>query len=205
SLDGRTALASGASKWITSAASREDVQRWRARSSAILTASGTAGADDPRLTVRLDGDICKPLRVVLDARLEVPAGANLLDGTAPTLVLHAPDARPDTRHANVETAAVEIRDGRLDLQAVLALLAARGVNELQVEAGPRLCGALFAAGLVDELLLYVAPSLFGDDARPLLALPPLASMDVRPQFRVIDSRRIGDDMRLLLRPLPKQA
>jgi diaminohydroxyphosphoribosylaminopyrimidine deaminase / 5-amino-6-(5-phosphoribosylamino)uracil reductase len=204
-LDGRTALANGASQWISGEAARADVQRWRARSSAILTASGTARADDPRLTVRLDGEICKPLRVLLDARLELPAGAHLLDGTAPTLVLHAPDARPDARHANVETAAVEIQGGRLDLQAVLALLAARGVNELQVEAGPRLCGALFAAGVVDELLLYVAPSLLGDDARPLLALPPLASMDARPQLRVIDSRRIGDDRRLLLRPVPKQA
>jgi diaminohydroxyphosphoribosylaminopyrimidine deaminase/5-amino-6-(5-phosphoribosylamino)uracil reductase len=209
SLDGRTALGSGESKWITGDAARADVQRWRARSSAILTGAGTARADDPRLTVRLpenlslEGEGFKPLRVVLDARLEaLPANANLLDGSAPTLVLHAPDAKPrDQRHARAELAAVELdANGRFDLHAVMRLLAQREVNELQVEAGPSLCGALFDAGLVDELLLYVAPVLLGDTARPLLQLPPLAKMAGRESLRVIDQRMVGSDTRLQLRP-----
>jgi diaminohydroxyphosphoribosylaminopyrimidine deaminase/5-amino-6-(5-phosphoribosylamino)uracil reductase len=214
SLDGRTALASGESKWITGEAARADVQRWRARSSAILTAAGTARADDPGLTVRLarthphpnpplEGEGFKPLRVVLDARLDaLRADARLLDGGAPTLVLHAPDAaRRDDRYARAELAAVPADpDGRLDLDAVVRLLAARGVNELQVEAGPGLCGALFARGLVDELLLYVAPTLLGDSARPLLVLPPLDGMASRRNLRVVGQRRVGADWRLLLRP-----
>jgi len=212
SLDGRTALANGASKWITGEAARADVQRWRARSSAILTGSGTARADNPRLTLRRaesadfdsggSGEVeFRPLRVVLDTHLALPAGAHLFDGTAPTLILHAAAARPDARHTNVETATVEIRGDRLDLEGVMTLLAARGVNELQVEAGPVLCGALFEQGLVDEMLLYVASTLLGDRAMPLLTLPPLEAMADRTQFRVIDRREIGGDTRLLLRPM----
>ncbi len=250
SLDGRTALADGTSKWITGAAARADVQRWRARSSAILTGAGSARADDPRLTVRLrardplppegrgqDGrakrsqafiheaaasrhpasssiaardaiqDIAsaqqpRPLRVLLDARLDALApGAALLDGSAPTLILHAAAAVPaHAGYAQAECVAVETRDGRLDLDAVLALLAARGCNEVQVESGPVLAGALFAAGRVDELLLYIAPRLLGDSARALLALPPLPAMADSPALRMIDRRAIGDDLRLLLRP-----
>lgn len=213
SLDGRTALADGASKWITGAAARADVQRWRARSSALLTGSGTVRADDPRLTLRpgeaglepADADAPPLLRVVLDRTLTTPAGAAVLDGSAPTLIVHAPDAAPaDARYAAVERVAVplavESGPPRLDLGAVLALLAARGVNELQVEAGPTLGGALFAAGLVDELLLYVAPVLLGDRAQPLLALPPLTEMAARWRLRTIDRRAVGADLRLLLRP-----
>jgi diaminohydroxyphosphoribosylaminopyrimidine deaminase/5-amino-6-(5-phosphoribosylamino)uracil reductase len=212
SLDGRTALANGESKWITGEAARADVQRWRARSSAILTGAGTARVDNPRLTVRVGKDApvnseepgaaeaVEPLRVVLDTRFVLPAGAHLLDGSAPTLVLHAGSVRADARHAKVETAAVEMRGDRLDLGAVMTLLAARGVNELQVEAGPVLCGALFEGGLVDELLLYMAPILLGDRAKGLLTLPLLETMAARKELRVIDRREIGEDMRLLLRP-----
>lgn len=250
SLDGRTALAGGASKWITGAAARADVQRWRARSSAILTGAGTARADDPRLTVRLrardplppagrgqderaklsqafiheaaasrhpasssiaardaiqgiaSAQQPRPLRVLLDARLDALApGAALLDGSAPTLILHAADAQPlHGGYAAAECAAVAMRDGRLELEAVLNLLAARGTNELQIEAGPTLAGALFAAGRVDELLLYIAPRLLGDSARPLLSLPELADIASAPALRMIDRRQVGDDLRLLLRP-----
>ena len=242
SLDGRTALAHGESKWITGEAARVDVQRWRARSSAILTGAGTARADDPRLTVRLpspeplwergrgegtvklkssapvapspgaarhplpmgegNGSIA-PLRVVLDSRLDaLQPNAHLLDGSAPTLVLHVSGAAPyDDRYARVELVEVPGTEGRrIDLEAVLKLLAARGVSELQVEAGPVLCGALLKQNRVDELLLYVAPTLLGDSARPLLALPPLATMAARGEWRVLDRRRVGDDTRLLLRP-----
>jgi len=228
SLDGRTALASGESKWITGEAARADVQRWRARASAILTGSGTVLADNPRLTVRLGAGFSfsplgrgqgeetdpvetshsvgecfvPPLRVVLDRCLRTPAGSHVLDGSAPTLLLHGAAATVAGDHfARAELAAVAERDGGLDLSAVLALLALRGCNELHVEAGPTLCGALFAAGLADELLLYVAPLLLGDTARPLLALPPLADMASRWRLRLCDQRMLGQDLRLRLRPV----
>ena len=224
SLDGRTALARGESKWITGDAARADVQRWRARSSALLTGSGTVLADNPRLTVRLKMEDAAavetanlaagyppralpaegfhpPLRVVLDRCLRTPAGSHVLDGLAPTLVLHAAGAAGSVAcFGKVERAVVAERGGRLDLAAVLTVLAQRDVNELHVEAGPTLCGALFAAGLVDELLLYVAPLLLGDSARPLLHLPPLAEMADRWRLRVIDQRQLGADWRLQLRP-----
>jgi diaminohydroxyphosphoribosylaminopyrimidine deaminase/5-amino-6-(5-phosphoribosylamino)uracil reductase len=252
SLDGRTALADGASKWITGEAARADVQRWRARSSAILTGSGTVFGDNPRLTVRNverhvrtdqgearleplshrergwgegpaepkhegdprpspgpsghplpmgEGKSSVPtLRVVLDRELRIPRNSNVLDGSVPTLIFHGEDAKPiDNRFAHVELVTVPVHDGRIDLAYVLALLAERGVNELQVEAGPTLCGALFAAGLVDELLLYVAPVLLGDQARPLLALPGLDAITAARRLRVVDRRSVGDDQRLLLR------
>ena len=209
SLDGRTALANGESKWITGEAARADVQRWRARSSAILTGLGTLQADDPRLTVRfaqamaLADDVAmprQPLRVILDSQLRSPAGANALDGTVPTLVMHAHGRKPaDTRFERVELVGVEIANDRLDLSGVLAELSRRQINEIQVEAGPTLCGALLAGGLVDELLLYVAPVLLGDSARPLLALPALADMTARWRLKTIDQRMLGQDCRWLLR------
>jgi len=208
SLDGRTALANGASKWITGEAAREDVQRWRARASAILTGIGTVLADDPRLTVRLDagqdaageGGAFAPLRVVLDRGLRTPAGSHVLDGAAPTLLLHGERAATaDARHSHVECMALAEHGDGLDLHAVMNALAARGINELHVEAGPTLCGALFAAGLVDELLLYVAPVLLGDAARPLLKLPALAEMSARWRLRLVEQRMVGEDMRLRLR------
>lgn len=212
SLDGRTALADGASQWITGEAARADVQRWRARSSAILTGIGTVLADDPRLTVRRDAISagaegwdeeapCAPLRVVLDRQLRTPAGSHVLDAAAPTLLLHGAAADAHAPHlADVECMAVAEQGETLDVRAVLALLAARGINEVQVEAGPTLCGALFAAGLVDELLLYIAPVLLGDAARPLLKLPMLADMADRWQLRQLEQRMLGADWRLRLRP-----
>lgn len=230
SLDGRTALANGESRWITGEAARADVQRWRARSSAILTGSGTVLADNPRLTVRSDvlfagcageegreveeavapvSHACPadegfrpPLRVVLDRHLRTPEGSHVLDGSAPTLLLHAAGA-DDTRNrfGTVECAVVAEHQGRLDLGAAMAELARRGINEVHVEAGPTLCGALFAAGLADELLLYVAPLLLGDQARPLLQLPTLADMAGRWPLRMLDRRALGEDWRLRLRPV----
>jgi diaminohydroxyphosphoribosylaminopyrimidine deaminase/5-amino-6-(5-phosphoribosylamino)uracil reductase len=144
-----------------------------------------------------------PLRVVLDARLDaLPARAHLLDGAAPTLVLHAPEAQPhDERYRHAERAAVPVdARGRIDLDAALRLLAARGVNELQVEAGPSLCGALLERGLVDELLLYLAPTLLGDAALPLLRLAGPAAMAARRNWQTVDDRRVGPDRRILLRP-----
>jgi len=200
SLDGRTALANGESKWITGEAARADVQRWRARSSAILAGSGTVLADDPRLTARIDQPFAPPLRVVLDRQLRTPAGSHVLDGSAPTLLLHAEGAAVPAHLQDVDRAVVPAADGGLDLAATLTLLAARGCNELHVEAGPTLCGALLAAGLADELLLYVAPLLLGDAARPLLQLPLLQDMGARWNLRVLDQRMLGQDLRLILRP-----
>jgi diaminohydroxyphosphoribosylaminopyrimidine deaminase/5-amino-6-(5-phosphoribosylamino)uracil reductase len=143
------------------------------------------------------------LRVVLDRHLRTPCGAQVLDGAAPTLVLHAHAAAAvDDRFAQVELAAVETDAHGLDLREVLRLLSARGMNEVQVEAGPTLCGALFAAGVVDELLLYIAPVLLGDAARPLLALPALSDMAARWKLRIVEQRQVGEDIRLLLRPSP---
>jgi diaminohydroxyphosphoribosylaminopyrimidine deaminase/5-amino-6-(5-phosphoribosylamino)uracil reductase len=203
SLDGRTALANGESKWITGEAARADVQRWRARSSAILSGSGTVLADNPRLTVRMpQGEaFTPPLRVVLDRQLRTLAGSHVLDGAAPSLLLHAATVVPDHRFDLVGHAVVAEQGSTLDLAAVLALLAGRGCNEVHVEAGPTLCGALFTAGLVDELLLYVAPVLLGDSARPLLQLPTLADMAGRWQLRPVEQRQLGNDWRLRLRPL----
>ncbi len=235
SLDGRTALANGKSQWISGDAARADVQCWRARSSAILTGSGTVLADNPRLTVRLhhssaDGTQVfvheassdrhpaspstaasaavqgvaqaqqfRPLRVVLDRQLQTPPNAKVLDGSALTLIFHATDSIPDSRFNRVECAAIPVCDERLDLESVLHDLAARGVNELQVEAGPTLCGGLQQGGFVDEWLLYISPLLLGDRAQPLLALPPLEKIADAQRLRMIDQRQIGDDWRLLLR------
>jgi diaminohydroxyphosphoribosylaminopyrimidine deaminase/5-amino-6-(5-phosphoribosylamino)uracil reductase len=199
SLDGRTALANGESKWITSEAARDDVQRWRARSSAILTGIGTVLADDPRLTVRIDEPHMPPLRVVLDANLRTPAKAHVLDGSVSTLVAHAKDAVPsDARFDRVQRLAVDAIGGKLDLAAVLADLAMRGVNELQVEAGPNLSGPFLASGFVDELLLYIAPILLGDTARPIATLPPLASLADAAKLTMVEQTPCGPDLRLRL-------
>lgn len=214
SLDGRTALANGESKWITGEAAREDVQRWRARSSAILTGVGTVLADNPQLTVRLpipfgesagargeSSHTHAPMRVILDRHLRTPAGSHVLDGQTPTLVLHAASEQSvDDRFARVECIAIAEQGDGLDLRAVLALLAGRGCSELHVEAGPTLCGSLFAQGLADELLLYIAPIMLGDKARPVMHLPSLAEMAQRWSLRVIDQRQVGNDWRLQLRP-----
>lgn len=203
SLDGRTALADGTSKWITGEAARADVQRWRARSSAILSASGTVLADDPQLTVRLPGGeaFVPPLRAIVDTSLRTPPGARVLDGAAPTVLFHAAEANVSAHLAVVDRAVIRREDhGGLDLRAVLHWLARRDVNEVHVEAGPILCGALLAAGLADELLVYVAPILLGHTARPMLNLPPLDDMASRWRLHTVDRRQVGDDMRLQLRP-----
>src|SRR5690606_27549032 len=201
SLDGRAALASGESKWITGDAARLDGHRSRARAGAILTGAGTIMADDPELTVRLGDDtpFVPPLRVVIDPGLATIARGRVRDGDAPTLYLHAADAKPP-RGLSVQRAPVPVRDGHLDLQVVMQMLAQRGINELHVETGATLAGALLTAGLVDELLLYVAPVLLGDDARPLFAGLRIDDMARRYRLQIIETRRIGEDLRLRLRP-----
>ena len=217
SLDGRTALATGESRWITGEAAREDVQHWRARSSAILTGIGTVLADDPRLDVRLPAEAAgqagtaaessrQPLRVVLDSHLRTPPGARLLTGGGEVLILTAQSSLKDVqsgmrltaRAARIESAP-EV-NGRLSLGAVLDRLGELEINELQVEAGPTLAGELVRHSLVDELLLYMAPRLLGDDARPLLELPAPSFLSEARAFTLIETRQLGEDLRLRLRP-----
>lgn len=201
SLDGRTALASGDSKWITGEPARLDGHRWRARAGAILTGAGTIMTDDPQLTVRLGDDtpFVPPVRVVLDAGLATIARGRVREGDAPTIYLHAPDAKPP-RGLAARRAAVPASNGRLDLHAVMRLLAEAGINELHVEAGATLAGSLLSGGLVDELLLYVAPVLLGDKARPLFAGLRVEDMAQRYRMALCEVTPLGDDLRMRLRP-----
>ncbi len=201
SLDGRSAMASGESKWITGAAARADVQRLRARSSAILTGSGTVLADDPALTVRMPGASRQPLRVVVDGRLRMPPDAQLLAGDGPVLVAAAADtpAAAQLRTRGADVVVLPSDAGRVDLPALLVELARREANEVLVEAGAGLNGALLAAGLVDELVLYMAPILMGDRARGLFHLPGLEKLADRVALEVQDVRAVGKDWRIVAR------
>jgi diaminohydroxyphosphoribosylaminopyrimidine deaminase/5-amino-6-(5-phosphoribosylamino)uracil reductase len=212
SLDGRTAMASGESQWITGAAARMDVQRLRAMSCAIVTGVGTVLADDCALTVRRQelgidaapeqlSRIRQPLRVVLDSQLQTPPGAKILQGDAPTLLCH--DAMCAVPEAIASGAAQRLplpRDAQgLDLHALMAHLAAQQCNEILVESGPRLTGALLQAGLLDELIVYMAPTLLGSRARPLVELP-LEAMADKVQLRWEDVRKVGEDWRFTAVP-----
>ena len=201
SLDGRTALASGESKWISSDAARADVQRWRARSGAILTGSDTVLADDPQLTVRVpDGtDVVAPL-----ARRARYPRAGVDDGAGVRRV----GADPGGECGGYRARTTATRSRRSRCRGSKAgwtwwrcspSWRQRGINELQVEAGATLCGALLAAGLVDELLLYVAPVLLGERGRPLFGGLDIATMAERRALRVVETRQVGPDIRLLLR------
>ena len=202
SLDGKTALNNGVSQWITGRDARRDVHRLRARSCAMLTGSGTVLADDPQLSVREVETSRQPLRVVVDSRLQTPPTAKILSGGG-TLIACAeerPERAAALREAGAEVLLLPGEAGRVDLAALLAELARRGCNEVTVEAGARLNGALLQAGLVDELILYYAPLLLGDKARGLFDLPELTEMAGRQELRVLDLCQIGPDIRLTARP-----
>jgi diaminohydroxyphosphoribosylaminopyrimidine deaminase / 5-amino-6-(5-phosphoribosylamino)uracil reductase len=205
SLDGRTALASGASRWITAEAARSDVQRFRARSSVVMTGSGTVVADDPALDVRLDGAVRQPLRVVLDGALRVPPQARIFNRPGAALVFTA--SMDHSRRAELERRGVAVEvmaegDEGLALEPILRRLAALEANEIWVEAGARLAGALLRARLVDELVVYIAPALIGHTARPLVELPEIGQLDARLRLQFIDTVSIGEDLRIIARPLP---
>jgi len=207
-LDGRTALADGRSQWLTAEPARQDVQRWRARSAAILTGIGTVLADDPALTVREAGQALpvQPLRVILDSRYRTPAAARILGRPGDVLLFGAagdPDAEARrstlaSRGALIEAAPGD--GGRVDLGAVLRRLGELEINEVWVEAGPALNGALLAAGLIDELLVYQAASVLGSAARGMFDVAPPGDLTERPLFRLQDARRVGDDLRLIYVP-----
>ena len=216
SLDGRTAMANGESQWITGDAARRDVQLLRARSSAIVTGAGTVLADDPSMNVRLafdelDGveraeDVRQPLRIVLDTRLRISPRAKMLQLPGETLIVCGEGAPAETEE-ELRTAGADVErlpqlGGRIDLAATLKVLAAREVNEVLIESGATLAGQALQAGLVDELLVYVAPHLMGHEARELVSLPGLSQMLDRLHLRYRDVRMVGGDMRLTLVPEP---
>jgi diaminohydroxyphosphoribosylaminopyrimidine deaminase/5-amino-6-(5-phosphoribosylamino)uracil reductase len=198
SLDGRTALASGESQWITGEAARADGHRFRARACAIMTGVGTVLADDPQLTVRHVANARQPLRVIVDRHSETPPAARVLAG-GPALVATAGGANA-AWPAGVTTIVLPDANGRVDLAALLRELAAREINEVHVEAGAGLNGALLGADLVDELLLYIAPCVIGDPARGIAAIPGgLAHLTDRIASTLSDVTRIGDDLRVIAR------
>lgn len=204
SFDGRTAMASGESRWITGELARQDVQCLRARSCAVLTGVGTVRQDDPRLDVRegVPEPIRQPLRVILDSTLLTPASARILSPPGHVLIACS---RPDAgRRAALESAGAEClelagSEGRVDLAAVLAELARRQCNEVLLEAGAVLSGAFASAGLIDEYIVYVAPVLLGSRARPLLELP-FERMEQKLGLRISDITPIGQDWRICARP-----
>jgi diaminohydroxyphosphoribosylaminopyrimidine deaminase / 5-amino-6-(5-phosphoribosylamino)uracil reductase len=204
SLDGKTALANGASKWITSEEARADVQHWRAQSGAVLTSAATVLADDPRLDVRIESPR-QPLRVVLDRRRALRKTARILAPPGDALVFAAPTrerkAGPgDERLGDARVERMRVSRSHLDLPAVFARLGELEVNDVLVEAGSKLSGALFAAGLVDEWLLYMAPKLLGKDAKPVAALARLTRLDAAPEFELLECKAVGPDLRLRLQP-----
>ncbi|TDV06945.1 bifunctional diaminohydroxyphosphoribosylaminopyrimidine deaminase/5-amino-6-(5-phosphoribosylamino)uracil reductase RibD [Paraburkholderia caballeronis] len=204
SLDGRTGLPSGESQWITGDAARADGHAWRARASAILTGIGTVKEDNPRMTVRAVDTPRQPKRVLIDSRLDVSPDAQILVG-APTLVFcssldeRAAERADALRARGAELVALGNEHGKVDLPAMLAELARRGVNELHVEAGYKLNGSLLREGCVDELLIYVAPSLLGTDALGMIDLAAPASLDARTRLTFHSVDRVGDDLRILAR------
>lgn len=203
SLDGRTALASGASRWITSKVARHDAQHFRARSSVVLTGIGTVLADDPAMNVRIDESRRQPLRAVLDSTLRTPPEARIVNRQGSVLVAGTTDhaqRRDALQRKGVEVVQVPQRDGRPELAAVLDLLGQRGMNEVWVEAGATLAGAFVRERLFDELVVYLAPTLLGPDARPLLELPALTQLDARPQLRFTECIAVGDDLRIIAVP-----
>jgi diaminohydroxyphosphoribosylaminopyrimidine deaminase/5-amino-6-(5-phosphoribosylamino)uracil reductase len=207
SLDGRTALANGKSKWITSEAAREDVQRWRARSSAVLTGIGTVLADDPLLNVRLPDVSRQPMVVVLDAEARTSPTAKVLTGGGPVTIFTkgsatggAPERAAALRLAGARVEAINGPD-HLDLSAVLEKLGELEINEVLVEAGPTLTGAFVRDGLVDELLIYMAPKLLGPQGRPLFDLPLLEDLQQAESFSIVETRQVGADLRLRMRPV----
>jgi diaminohydroxyphosphoribosylaminopyrimidine deaminase / 5-amino-6-(5-phosphoribosylamino)uracil reductase len=197
SLDGRTALASGESRWITSRAARQDGQRGRAMSSVVLTGVGTILADDPALNVRIEESDRQPLRVVLDSHLRTPSDSRVLQREGRVLILATVDnaeRRRSLERQGAEVIIVPACAGRPDLEAVLRLLAQRGANEIWVEAGPTLGGSFVRERRFDELVIYLAPCLLGADARPLLELPVLENLDDRMALRFAQCRSVGDDL-----------
>ncbi len=190
--DGKTALSSGLSQWISGEESRADAHYLRARSCAIITGVGTATADNPQLTVRHVSSPRQPLRVLIDGQLRAPADLRMFSGGA--MVACAVAASPVAD--DVEVLSLPDSDGRVDLAALLSELAARGVNEITVEAGRRLCGAFVNAGLADEMVVYHAPLFFGGGF-DMVQLPPPPSPQQATRWRLVQCTTMGEDAKLV--------
>lgn len=201
SLDGKTALLNGASQWITGASARQDGHRWRARACAILSGIGTVRDDDPQLNVRSVETTRQPLKVVVDSRLELPLDARVLAGGGVLVAAAQDDAAKIAalRERGAEVLLLPDAGGKVNLAALLEELGRRGINEVHAEAGFKLNGSLLGAGLVDELLLYLAPCLIGDAARGMFNLPALDSLEGKRRLAIRDVRMVGPDLRLLAR------
>ncbi len=210
SLDGRTALANGRSRWITGTAARAQVQRLRASHGAVLTGIGTILSDDPALTVRdvpvqAGEDFRQPCRVIVDSRLRLPSRARTLQFPGPVWVVTTRD--PPAREWGEQVAVLCCeagRDNRVSLPRMCRLLAGRGINEVLVEAGPTLNGALLQARLLDEIIIYLAPHVLGDRARGVFALGELTSMAERVALKIDDVRPVGEDWRITATPVYRE-
>lgn len=208
SLDGRTALKNGQSQWITGEPARLDVQYWRAQSCAIVTGIGTVLADNPSMTVRLDSIMRQPLRVIVDSNLQTRADYKMLDAAmlkhSPVLIAYAQDANHQAQALFAAGAAlIQIADTnhRVDLNALFKHLAQCGINEVLIEAGQGLNGALLHAGLIDEFIFYYAPKLMGADAQAMFAIPELTAMQQVTELQILDVRQIGGDIRMRAKPV----
>lgn len=204
SLDGRTAMASGESQWISGEAARADVQRLRARSSVIMTGVDTVIDDDPSLNVRLSatqlgikGNVRQPHRVVLDSQLRFPSDAKMLTLEGKTTLL---TTKQDDGGLSCDVVRLDAVDGRLDLGSVMNWLSGLQANEVHVEAGATLCGALLNSKLVDEIVVYIAPHIMGCDARGLFDIPGLEHMADRIRLDIRDVRQVGKDLRITAVP-----
>ncbi len=206
SLDGKTALNNGKSQWITSEPARLDVQYWRARSCAILTGIGTVLSDNPSMTVRLDNVSRQPLKIIVDSQLQTPIDAKILQG-GNVLIAFAFDAHNHADalfEAGAELLCIPNNDGKVCLNALLSHLASQQINEVLVESGQGLNGALLVQGLIDELLIYYAPKLMGSAAKGMFAMPALTQMNQAVDLQMIELRQIGVDIHLRAKPVVKQ-
>ena len=213
SLDGRTAMASGESVWITDDAARRDVQLLRARSSAVVTGSGTVQADDPSMNVRVSTDelpgveessyLRQPLRVILDSALKTTPSARIVQQSGNVLILHAEataERKAALHKAGFQLEQVTGSESGLELESALKYLASREINEVLIEAGPTLAGAALQAGIVDELVIYMAPHLMGHEGLPLFYLPGMEKMADRINLQIRDIRQVGRDIRITAVP-----
>ena len=200
SLDGMTALHNGQSQWITGPEARADGHAWRARTCAILTGIGTVKADDPQLTVRAVDTPRQPRRIVVDSNLEISPAARILEGDTTWIVTAVRDPEKEALlgAAGAEIIFLPNPQGKVDLPQLMLELGRRQINELHVEAGARLSGALIRAGCVDELLVYLAPSLIGD-ARGMFALPVLTNLAEKHQLKFHEVKQVGEDLRIIAR------
>lgn len=201
SLDGKIALKNGASQWITAEAARQDGHRWRARSCAIMTGIGTLESDNPQLNVRHIITDRQPKKIVVDSRLAIPLDARVLQDGEETFIFTAQTGNPEKKAAlsqmNARVFVLPNADEKVDLRRMMAALAESGINEVLVEAGNGLNGALVEAGLVDELVIYLAPHLIGDDARGMIASNELTDLEHKKPLKVQDVRMIGQDIRVI--------